>query len=535
MSNNINTAILSRSNSCRSDLWLQVALSLQKSNALRLKYFFYFDEKLLETARKKYEKELPHDIFFHNDKDAWNGVGFPDVAQRNTVDEELLREVAFGKLQALKMMDRLDPFWDSFCISHRSYWFDELYARCLDIIDEMNLSLLIFPDFPHRVYDYIFYLAAQRKGVCCILFQHTSFNKCFYLVDEIGKNPEWMRKVLLDERLKESDIVNKTISRAKGQQSDYTLDYMERHRERARQMQQSRVKKYVTRFGKIAKLITKGNPRENFTRIYNVLKTNQWEKSVEKNKMPYSRKISYFQKLKLAKKADVELDGFRKIYRDLTVLVDLEKTKYVGVALHYQPERTTSPVGGAYVDQLLIVDLLDKTLPADFTILVKEHESQFVNSSEEPTAGRTTVFYDRLAGFSARVKCISEKISSFSFIDNSCAIATVSGTIGFESLVRGKPVLVFGHAWYYEAPGAYRVYSKNDVYKFISEVIDESMQIDTEAVAEYFQKLSSFFVSADCNGAYTGVPGREESVRNVVEGIEKYLNNAKKYKELEKY
>ena len=43
---------------------------------------------------------------------------------------------------------------------------------------------------------------------------------------------------------------------------------------------------------------------------------------------------------------------------------------------------------------------------------------------------------------------MSTNESSFDLIANCKAIGTVCGTVGWESIVRGKPVILFGISWY---------------------------------------------------------------------------------------
>src|SRR5581483_10317694 len=50
--------------------------------------------------------------------------------------------------------------------------------------------------------------------------------------------------------------------------------------------------------------------------------------------------------------------------------------RYVYVALQMQPERSTSPMAGAYTDQLLMVQMIAALLPPDVRLYVKEHPNQ---------------------------------------------------------------------------------------------------------------------------------------------------------------
>jgi capsule polysaccharide modification protein KpsS len=108
---------------------------------------------------------------------------------------------------------------------------------------------------------------------------------------------------------------------------------------------------------------------------------------------------------------------------------------------------TTCPLAESYVDQQLIIALLDATLPKDVAIVVKEHPFQ-------RSQGRIAQFYDELASYE-RVVILSKNISSHKLIEGATAIATCTGTAGWEALWAQKPVLMFGEKFYSHAPGVY--------------------------------------------------------------------------------
>ena len=49
------------------------------------------------------------------------------------------------------------------------------------------------------------------------------------------------------------------------------------------------------------------------------------------------------------------------------------------------------------------------------------------------------------------------------FVRNARAVATITGFIGWEALLRGVPALVFGAAWYRACRGIYRIKTRQDV------------------------------------------------------------------------
>jgi hypothetical protein len=46
----------------------------------------------------------------------------------------------------------------------------------------------------------------------------------------------------------------------------------------------------------------------------------------------------------------------------------------------------------------------------------------------------------------------------------------VSGTVGWESVVRGKPTLLFGHSWYEDCKGIFLTHTVEDCKKAIQKI-----------------------------------------------------------------
>jgi len=125
----------------------------------------------------------------------------------------------------------------------------------------------------------------------------------------------------------------------------------------------------------------------------------------------------------------------------------------ITVFLHTQPERTTTPEGGRFSQQWLIVQLLASRLPHGWTILVREHPMTFHGS---PRLVRDSAFYRALQAFD-NVHLASTAISPYELIERSDAVATVTGTVGFEAATKGCRVLCFGNAAYLGCEGVTRV------------------------------------------------------------------------------
>lgn len=121
---------------------------------------------------------------------------------------------------------------------------------------------------------------------------------------------------------------------------------------------------------------------------------------------------------------------------------------YVYVPLQLQPEMTTSALGGPYRDQALAIERLADMLPPGVRILVKENPKQRGYM-------RGPLFFHRLARIPA-VTFLPSWADTRALTDNACAVATITGTAGWEAICSGKPALVFGAAWYRSLPGVTR-------------------------------------------------------------------------------
>ncbi len=136
---------------------------------------------------------------------------------------------------------------------------------------------------------------------------------------------------------------------------------------------------------------------------------------------------------------------------------------YVYLALHFQPEASTVPLAGAFAHQPLMAAMLNAALPDDVLIYVKEHpkRSSWVTRSPE---------YYREFLSHRKVRLVSRKADSFALREHCKAVATATGSVGFEALFRGKPVFLFGHRFYQYARGVYRTGTNAELRAAVEDV-----------------------------------------------------------------
>ena len=124
--------------------------------------------------------------------------------------------------------------------------------------------------------------------------------------------------------------------------------------------------------------------------------------------------------------------------------IDLTQ-KFIYFALQLQPEMTTSAIGQKYRDQVLAIEDLARILPPDIKIYVKENPKQM-------GFARGPMYFHRLSRIKA-VEMMPSYSNTHSLTGAAVAVATITGTVGWEALCKKKRVICFGQPWYSGLPG----------------------------------------------------------------------------------
>ena len=167
-----------------------------------------------------------------------------------------------------------------------------------------------------------------------------------------------------------------------------------------------------------------------------------------------------------------------KYYQSLASTILPEK--FVVVMLHFQPERTSLPEGLNFSQQLHLIRTLRLGLPDDVTILVKEHPSEFVGHFD---------FYTIVSKME-NTQLVDISIDSFSLIDNALSVATITGTVGSQSLIRGTSVMAFGTASYLDNEDCYLIKNSTDVTNAYNAISDTKKEDIHDRMVLYLNHLT---------------------------------------------
>ena len=110
----------------------------------------------------------------------------------------------------------------------------------------------------------------------------------------------------------------------------------------------------------------------------------------------------------------------------------------------------------------VLMRALARALPKGWAVVLKEHPAQRM-------AKRDYRFYSRL-GRIPNVHLVSRDEDTFTLTENSRAVASITGTPGWEAIFAGRPVIVFGNAYYRGAPGTISVNDPDELAAAIAEV-----------------------------------------------------------------
>lgn len=356
---------------------------------------------------------------------------------------------------ALKLMQREDST-GIFDLLESEAYFHELVFWSVDKVTNLRPDALIMAEAPHSASVYVLYAVAEAMGVPVFCF--VTWPLVPGIVLRRGLSGEFVPSP--DNVFKRDDYFDACINEVKKYLSSFTDEDGYSFLPRYIQHQANRERK--------------GS-----------------RKKIKEN--PWIRKISLLSKLLVPKRAKAALKRNRLRQEMRRVDSEQPRGQYVYFPLHYEPERTTTPDGGIYHDQLRALALLRALVPSDVAIVTKEHPSTLY-SFLKGHLGRHPRHYAairRIAG----VYLLPPEASSADLLRGSIAVATVTGTVAIEGLALGKHVLAFGNAWYRGCPGIFQYSPETRWENFLS-----AQKISREELQEWFgKKIQKYLLPGTVN------------------------------------
>lgn len=139
--------------------------------------------------------------------------------------------------------------------------------------------------------------------------------------------------------------------------------------------------------------------------------------------------------------------------------IDL-KFNYILFAANFQPEKSTSPDANYYYDQYKILKILDNFCKKNkkFKILYKEHPSQFL-IKRFGFMEKNQIYYDKIFKLKNLI-FLKINTKTKDVINISTITATATSEMALQSVLLGKPSVIFGNIWFSKCRNIYK-YKKN--------------------------------------------------------------------------
>lgn len=391
-----------------------------------------------------YDAALMHDRKYRNVKGYYS---FPPV------DERLLQRMSRYEAEIYKMMDLYFPPIESFNERQRLYY---SALRLLNGIIEKNaINCYVQYGLPHVLFDFILYCLCKAKGIQTVLMMRTPVVGAIYYFYDLTDHMPKIKKV---DGARIEDL-NKLFR-------NHYLLYTRKSSD-----------------GVWPYYMSKGTVREKISflqkRIKHFFKVKDSLKNIEI--------VLHLERKKRKKESYIAQNSVNPNFDE----------KYIYFALHYQPEATTSPSAGVFVNQQLAIQMLSYYVSDDVYIYVKEHPNQRLRGE------RYRSFFEEIKEL-RNVKIMPASFSSNEIENHAVAIATCTGTVAYEAMFKNKPSILFGYYVYNYLPGAFTVRNNDDCQKAVDKIL-AGVNISDQDILNYILTLQNISYHAEVSPEFKSV------------------------------
>ena len=389
---------------------------------------------LLDTLKKKGhevaywigtrgdKKLCPQEAIFHDHFDAWDAKPAPALRQAPIlpVSAELVSSMYETESSVLTLMNKR---YDSSYVDERKHIYYTMLGYWNYVLDEVAPEAIVFNTIPHSIYSNIIYDLGQKRGIPMLCLEETWVARRMLSYSDYRKGSDELRAEI--ERVSKRVVTESELG-------EELREYWKEHMQ-----PQSRVAPVYMA------------PQREIGEGWGLVK-HRVQIALKALREGNLLSLVFGYMRRLGKK------NLREDYESVIKRADWN-VPFVYFPLHFQPERTTSPQGGVYHDQHLVVETLSSALPDGWEIYVKEHPSQWwLRGKTRYSSVRYPGYYERLAKI-PRVRLVPISTDTFELTERARAVAVITGTSGWEALLRGKRPLVFGIPWYRDCPDIFRV------------------------------------------------------------------------------
>jgi hypothetical protein len=421
------------------------------------------------TIRPEIERAYPETVIHDYAESIRGKTDFGwSPAELLPLDAKLLDDFAQYESICLRMMDR-NELVDSFSYNDRIRHYHRLIRLWNTALQRFKIEVVVFQDTPHQVVDFIIYILCKRLKIKTFMFNRSFFGDRIFAVEDYKEGPVAIRNAY-STALENDRHVDLNLS----QQVEGYINRINGNYENAKPFQpydkSIETDGLLQRALKAPGKVLSGKVLQRARQALEAARADSGENYYVKNDVSFPNATYSRGEIDQARKKVFEQkQAVQSIYESMAVDSIEADTPYIFCALHQQPELSTSPLGDQYANQLLMIEALSKAVPEGWLIYVKDHYTQFsYNLNGEST--RNKDYYQQILDL-GNTRIASLKLNSFQLIDRAMAGATVTGLVAWESVMRGKPGINFGHSpLYMDCHGIFRVYDFEEVQQAVDTI-----------------------------------------------------------------
>lgn len=414
--------------------------------------FFHGNSNIKKWVEKKY----PQAVLADSTKLRQGFFDYSKLGKRRPIDAEIIKNLSIYQQNYMSWLQDTSG-WNFSYFERRRYYYDML-TYWNTVVNNFKPDIFISYTWPHLPSDFALYLLCKHHYKIPVVFNDITpfFNKYYYntacsledlslpFKNYYNSKKNFNKSKIVDEYLKKLRSTNPSSPR-------HIIKFYDKLKKN---------NSMLKRFIKLAYLLITG-------RAFRIS-----ESTFKSNKKPWGHKkslLTNFGEFLFLIKMVFKSKFLKRKYSKLVKKVN-SGDKYIYFAAPFQPEAISNISCGPYEDPLLILDMLSSIIPDDWKIYYKEHPATF-NDIFKGTLYKDKYYYENISKFS-NINFISTEEDTFDLIDNSEAVATVGGTVGWEAIVRGKPALLFGNLWYGECKSVFLIKTYEDLENAILKILN---------------------------------------------------------------
>lgn len=395
------------------------------------------------------------------------GIGSSSVEEYSTPEAYVNQgrpKYLYKKAEYLSILDRYKIIGD-LPQETKSAIINRAFDYWIDFLAKNPTDLVIFKMAPHQVYDFVIGELCQELGIKKIVIEKTYWENLVLLQKDYRQN-ECLKSI-------SPEIIEDIRWKMQAQKKPYWTEAKISNLRRTQRHEDNAIGANRL-FYKLRKLIDAKISRPQSGFYDGVYKTKS-----DLNRLSF-RWLSSDRRLQNTNKRI--LSEYEKSLSDYS---ELRSQKKIIFYLQCQPEKSTSPLGGEYGNQLLAIERLLLWKPKDYTLVVKEHPSQF-SRWQNLDRGRFMGFYTKINDLGCHL--VSHTIKNIELFETSDLTVSITGTVVFEAWVMGYRAAYMGFPWY-GILEIDRINSKSDLEKaLISTTSQQSFTDKVRPLSQFAYK-----------------------------------------------